>query len=161
MPRQKRKRTRNYPYCLCVIDMQPSFEASQDPDTMKACLDLVKKAMDDDAFIAIAQYIRYGKTDSRITKLVGGYRHVGVCWADQDNKADAIMNLLSRNNVQTIDYHLCGVNLDACVHATIYFLMKTYRKKLILHESACNTTNLLYYDDVITTMKQEGVKIMH
>lgn len=166
MPRHKNKnkraRTRNYPYCLCVIDMQPRFPASQDPATIQACLNHVQTAMDDGAFIVIAQYTTYGKTDRRIVDLVSDYRNAGYCHASQDSKADSVMRLLNRNNVQTKEFRVCGVNLEACVYATAYGLKFTYRKEIVLCEDACNSVCAgVYYADSLHQMKKDGMEIRY
>lgn len=159
-PRTARKRKINHPYGLCVIDMQPSFSTSQDPATMQACLDLISKAIEDGAYIIVAQYTGYGKTDKRITDLVSNYRHAGYCWANQDNKAESIMRLLQRNNAQTTDYHVCGVNLEACVYSTVYHLKHAYRKKIVLREDACNSAcDGMYYADTLHRMRRDGIEI--
>lgn len=161
MPKHHRKRHNKVTYCLCIIDMQPRFKASQDPGTIQACLDRISQAMEEGAYIVIAQFKMFGKTDQRICDMVKGYRYVCYTHADQDDKSDAISRVLGKNRIKADDFRVCGVNLDACVYSTIYGLLDSFPGVTItLHEDACNSVcDKFYYRSTLISIKKLGVAI--
>lgn len=128
-----------YPYCLCVIDVQQGFATAN--KVVHQCTELVKTAINDGAFIVVAQYIKYGNTYSDITNILITYAHpqqYAFCWANEDSKYTVVNNLLYRYNIHTNHLVFCGINTSACVRSTVTdFSQYHSEKNLSVVQSAC------------------------
>lgn len=153
--RSTRLRTYRYPYCLCIIDVQTGFDNAH--KVVNECAELVRQAVNDGAFIVVAQYITYEKTYSEITKL---FQQVprdqyGFCWANDNSKSHVITRLMFDNNVHTGDIVVCGINTGACVQSTVGNLSYDHpEKRITVLEDACADGSDFWHQEGLSTMKK-------
>lgn len=148
---------REHPYILTIIDMQEHFTTAHNPRTLKNVIHLVRKAISDHAYIIVAQYRRSGKTLEPIRGLIRLYRHHSYAIADHNDKSGAIYRkLLLRGQSHIPKMFICGVNLDACVHDTVWGLHNKYFGKICIISDACNSNYPGYENSFL--MKMSGLR---
>jgi len=143
------------PYCLCVIDVQQGFSSAAQVASM--CAYAVQQAVQHGAFIAIAQYYKYGKTHSVITDILKGVSpaQYGFCMANKDNKESSVRRLLYDRNIQVNSIYICGVNTSACVLCTVDALSKIHPEKTIMVlTKACGDVSDFYHQHGLSLMKK-------
>ena len=131
----------DFPYVLCIIDMQPDFTAANDNSVQRYIRRLVRTAIFDRAYIVVAQYKGYGETVPSIMRLLHGYPHRGICQASRDDKSIVITRLLKGRRARAQYFKICGVNTDACVYSTVKGLHRRSRQPLYVVGRACHTAN--------------------
>lgn len=139
-----RTKSYKYPYCLCIIDMQPIFKAMN--DVLAECIDLIQQAIADGAYVIVVQYMypngQSSSTHQSIRAVLSSYGNRACCWANQNDKSDTITRAVYANNVYTNTFVFCGVNTDACVHDTVNSFSSLHPEKtIILKDRACATTS--------------------
>lgn len=108
-------------YTLCVIDMQDYFSASQGKSVRQACVREIKKAMKSNATIVFVEFENYGPTTALLTNLVkkAKYRKVHTVKKTVNGGGDVIAEYLRRKHLTRANLHVCGVNTNYCVLATV------------------------------------------
>jgi nicotinamidase-related amidase len=145
----------SFPYCLCVIDVQLGFESAA--QVAPICAQAVQTAIDHGAFIAIAQYYRFGKTHPEITNILKGASpaQYGFCMANKNSKESSITRLLYDRNIQVMTIYVCGVNTGACVLNTVDSLSKAHPEKNInVLSNACADDTIAYHQYGLSQMEK-------
>lgn len=104
---------------LVLIDMQPHFVASQNLQTIDACREQIRYAIDNKWYIFFVQWIGEGNTDHRLTSVTKGYKFTNLIFKDQNDGAVEIMNSVREIGIVNPKFRVCGVNTDACVLQTV------------------------------------------
>ncbi len=129
-----------HPYVLCIIDMQPiGFGNSK--IIIENVLELVRKAVVDKAFIAIAQYKGCGETHINITNELQHYPYKEYVWHNKNDKSKPIQEALNSRKVFVRQMKICGVNTEYCVKDTVHGLSKKFHIPIKVIENACNGTD--------------------
>ena len=135
---------------LIVVDMQPDFEASQEPKVLSAVRKEIDLAIKNSWAIIFLEYGRYhGKhqsTDKRLLSLVKRYDKVftGIKWVN--NGSDVVKKLCSERadtpNKIPEHFRVCGVNTAYCVLETVLGLKGDFpAAKIEVVRKACNDWN--------------------
>lgn len=126
---------------LVIVDMQPVFSASTNPDTVIAVTNEILMAKQNNFPIMIVEYERSGRTHSGFDTILRGYRHKArIKKADDDGSQEIVRALLRRKFPQS-HLRICGVNTDACVSDTVYgLLLKLHTTRIDVVKRACNTS---------------------
>jgi nicotinamidase-related amidase len=127
-------------YTLVVIDMQPSFEASQEKAVLRNCAARIKQAQKDNAAILLVEYEEYGKTDYRLRNLLKTYdKTKTVIKCDNDGSVE-IKRAIIRAKFPKDLLRVCGVNTDYCVYESVKGLTKQMPKATIeVLTKSCNS----------------------
>jgi len=130
-----------HPYVLCIIDMQPKGFNNCNLIILPV-VQLVRKAIVDTAFIAIAQFKGCGETHALIVQELQHYQHTGFIWHNKNDKSLPLQQELNRQRVFVRELRVCGVNTEYCVKDTVHGLAKKYHQIYIkVMENACNGTD--------------------
>ena len=130
----------NYPYILTIIDMQPRFYAATNKETINAVKNLIINAKKDGAYVIFAQYMKQGKSNHELIKLVNTYYDKSFVVARKNDKSDAIITKIYNNGIRSNDMKICGVNTDACVYSSVIGLSnKLPNWNIHLIKNACNS----------------------
>ena len=104
---------------LCVIDMQPEFEAATNSELVRKVIDEIKVSMRKKEHILIVRYKGCGKVDQSIWDTVEGYQFVHYITKNDDDGSPEIVEamknftLISKETIK-----VCGVNTWECVKST-------------------------------------------
>ena len=129
-----------HPYVLCVIDMQP-FGFDNSESIIENVLQLVKTAIINKAFIAIAQFKGCGETHIRIIHEIQKYPYKKYIWHNKNDKSKPIQEALTSLNIFVRQIKVCGVNTEYCVKDTVHGLSKKFHIPIKVIEKACNGTD--------------------
>ncbi len=145
---------------LVLIDMQPHFEASQNPLTIEACKDEITNAISKGWYIFLLEWIYEGPTDSRLTRLTDGYELTSSITKDRDDGSDSIMSHVYRLGIVNSKFRVCGVNTDACVLATVHGLAHHPRGRPVEVVSAACWSDYSHTSGIERMKKFDNVKII-
>jgi len=114
-------------YTLVIVDMQPWFEAANDPKTIEVIVEEIRKAKAVNAFIIVLEYDLSDKflepeeenTSPEIMKELEGYENVAVEIKDRDDGSIWISSVLHLHQIINQPVKVCGINTDACVLRTV------------------------------------------
>ncbi len=130
-----------FPYVLTVIDMQPTFSASNDDETLENVKDLIVGAKNDKAYIVLAHYMKFGKTHDKLLTLVEKYKHKSLVYANKNDKSGAIMTKIIKKRIRAPYMKVCGVNTDACVQASVKGLSRKLPEwNIKVIKDSCNSS---------------------
>lgn len=104
---------------LCIVDMQTGFLDSKTRDTVKATVELVRKAKKNREGIVVLQYAGEGQTHSSIRKALKGYRKVRFERKWEDDGSIEFLHACRKGRFSTRKVLVCGVNVHYCVIDTI------------------------------------------
>jgi len=125
---------------LVIVDMQPVFQASRDPNTIIAVTHEIFMARQNNHAIIIVEYARSGKTHAGFNELLKGYPHKARVSKHDDDGSKEIVRALCRRNFPMNTLRVCGVNTDCCVYETVTGLIKKLSKtKIEVVKKACNS----------------------
>jgi len=131
----------NYPYVLCIIDMQPQGFRNCNLIIVPV-LQLVRQAIVDNAFIVIAHFKGCGETHPQIIQELQHYLNKANVWHNKNDKSKPIQTELLCRQIFVRELRVCGVNTEYCVKDTVHGLAKKYHQVQIkVVESACNGTD--------------------
>jgi nicotinamidase-related amidase len=127
---------------LCVIDMQPFFDAARNLQLIDKVIDQIIVSIKRKEHILIVTYDRCGETDHRILNAVDGYKHVKYVTKKNDDGSPEIVKTLEKftlTDKETIK--VCGVNTWACVKQTYTGLAhKLPDSTIVVLENLCRGT---------------------
>jgi len=125
---------------LVIVDMQPVFKASQNPNTIIAVTHEIMVAKQNNHAIMIVEYARSGRTHVGFDELLKGYPHKARISKRDDDGSKEIVKALSRRNFPMQILRVCGVNADCCVYQTVTGLIEKLNKTQVeVVKKACNT----------------------
>ena len=128
------------PATLVIVDMQPSFTASTDPNTIIAITHEIIAAKQQKDAILIVEYQGSGRTHSGFDNILRGYPHKARIKKNDDDGSTEIIRALNRRNFPQKTLRVCGVNTDCCVLETIVGLLRKLQKtKVEVVKQGCNT----------------------
>lgn len=129
---------------IVVIDMQESFEAARDEQTIEQVVKLIKQGRLLNERILVVEYDTAGDTVEPIMEALDGYDRWDVVTKWEDDGSSVIKRYSDRLE-QTDEsfvfedepFTFCGVNWGACVSDTVNG-MAEYTDNLHVVEAACN-----------------------
>jgi len=125
---------------LVIVDMQPVFKASKDPNTIIAVTHEIFMAKQNNHAIIIVEYARSGRTHTGFDDLLKGYPHKARIRKRDDDGSKEIVRALCRRNFPMQTLRVCGVNTDCCVYETVTGLIKKLSKTQVeVVKNACNS----------------------
>lgn len=127
---------------LVIVDMQPVFKASKDPDTVIAVAAEIIQAKQNNHAIVVVEYGGSGKTHSGLSDLLKNYKHKSIISKHDDDGSKEVIRALNRRNFPMQTLRVCGVNTDCCVYETVIGLIQKLKKSQVeVVKKACNTEN--------------------
>jgi len=134
---------------LVIVDMQPVFIASRNPETVIAVANEIMTAKMNNHAIIFLEYNLSGATYSGFQSLLKDYPHKSKIRKNGDDGSKEVIRALNRRNFPMQTLRVCGVNTDCCVYSTVYGLLELLSKTRIeIVKKACNSesTNLDWND---------------
>jgi nicotinamidase-related amidase len=129
-----------HPYVLCIIDMQP-VGFSNSTIIIDTVLHLVREAIQNKAFIVVAQFKCSGATHVNIINEMHDYPYKQYVWHNKNDKSKPIKEVLNHLNIFVRQIKVCGVNTEYCVKDTVHGLSKKFHVPIKVIEKACNGTD--------------------
>jgi len=144
---------RSQPDCLLVIDMQatpetPSlgFDAAYDPNTVRNCRELIRNAIKHNIQIVFMEYKGCGHTHPDLVELVESYDKVAYVVKSEDDGGCYFHNRHDKEKWKFMKIQVCGVNISACVQATVETLIDIgYDVEVV--RKACNGPSEYAHDE--------------
>ena len=125
---------------LIVIDMQASFPAACDPNTIIAVTHEIVVAQQQGRPIVLVEYKNCGPSHSGFYKLLQGYAHKSHIHKPADDGSKEILRAIRRRKFDEKQLRVCGVNSDCCVRVTVEGLLtRAPSSKITVIKSACGT----------------------
>lgn len=128
-------------YTLVLIDVQPQFYAATNKRTQKNCGSEIRKAIKNNVPIVFVEYITFGKTVPKLTKIVkeSNYTNVYRLLKQECDGSPEISKLLKQKNLSK-HLRVGGVNTEQCVLETVAGLVKNNSDiKITVVNKACNS----------------------
>lgn len=147
-------------YTLVIVDMQPCWDAANDPATIKAVMRQVKKAKRRDCpiisvtvpyFSAMAKQ-GFPPTHACISRLLKGYKkHSAVTKRLCEDGASEVLRACKKlggkkTGKKKPELRLCGVKTAGCLWALLVGLCREPDIKLDVVQGACNSDSGLELD---------------
>ncbi len=123
---------------LCIVDMQPRFDACQRPWMIRNVRREIRSAKYRRDAIILMEFAGYGPTDKRILEALRWYRKKLRIIKYQCSGSVKILQALEDKGWDT-DLRIVGVNTDECVARTINDLHDSKKVTQTLVADACNT----------------------
>ena len=114
------------PTTLIVVDMQPSFEAANEPNIIVGVTREILEAKRRNWGIVFLEYKpteEMGRTHEGFSSLIKGYRHKARVTKDDDDGSLEVVKALRRRGFGQRTLRICGVNADGCVFYTVNGLL--------------------------------------
>lgn len=145
---------------LLIIDMQDDFPAARSKEIVQACRREIWRARKLNASIITITYNDLDRDITpclpRIEHALTGYNNLVSLSKLQDDGSSEIIESCNGNDLDVSLFRICGVNVDACVKATVTPLIHTYensRFEFVYEACGCDFTssvksglNLLCFD---------------
>ncbi len=141
---------------LLVIDMQPSFSASDDKELQNNIAYQISLAKRRGAWIFFVEYSDSGKTHKYLTRLTEGYEKVRRVKKHHDDGSKEIKRAFKRIRVEPQVLKICGVNTDCCVINTAKGLATHFKVLIML--TCCGTGNYRRESYVVDAVKLSNEK---
>lgn len=133
---------------LVVIDMQREFKASADDFTVTNIENHISNAKLVNRPILLVEYLdstgeiaNHTRTIWRLRKLLRSYPYTATVYKNKDDGSKPVIRTLNKYRYDTDKIFVCGVNICACVRATVKGLAKNYPNSTIeILQNACNCT---------------------
>lgn len=137
---------------LCIVDMQPVFEAANNPKTLLEVKKLILRAIKTNSKILFLEYYFPEKklkhtTHPELLALVKNYNNFAILSKDNDDGSEEILDSLS-GDARKFQYKFCGVNTDVCVFKTVKNLsiyLKS-KNKIKIVKNACWASTVSYHE---------------
>lgn len=148
-------------YCLCIIDMQATFEASMEPSIKTPILREIELAKKNNQNIIIVEYTsicyNYKPTFDWITSAIGTYKKSQLVLKCNDSGSHEVNAALKAKLIKTRNIRVVGVNTEQCVCDTAVGLAKLgYNVHCV--QDACASDSDHEYG--IRVMNKNKVKVM-
>ena len=131
---------------LVIVDMQPIFKASRNPDTIIAVTNEIITARKNNDAVMFVEYRGSGRTHTGFNSLIRGYEHKATIRKQKDDGSQEIINALRRRNFPTQTLRICGVNTDCCVWSTVWGLLNRMSyTKIEVVKNGCHCEDI-YFD---------------
>jgi len=128
---------------LVIVDMQPVFMASRNPETLIAVANEIITAKTNNHAVILVEYNSSGKTYSGFQALLKNYPHKSKITKKGDDGSKEVIRALNRRNFPMQTLRVCGVNTDCCVYSTVYGLLGVLSKTRIeIVKKACNSVTI-------------------
>jgi nicotinamidase-related amidase len=125
---------------LVIVDMQPIFEASRNPNTVIAVAHEIIVARQNNHPVIFLEYAKSGSTYDGFGSLLKNYPHKSRIKKNDDDGSKEVIRALNRRNFPMQILRICGVNTDCCVHSTITGLLRHLDDvKIEVVKNACNS----------------------
>jgi nicotinamidase-related amidase len=136
----KSKHKPKQPATRVVIDMQPTFAASNDPDVIIGVVKEILEAIREDAPILIVQYLGSGPTHRGLMNLVKKYKKSVKIYKQDNDGGKEIVRTIRKHRYSEQHLRVCGVNTDCCVLETVRSLLDLLKEsKIEVVKNACGT----------------------
>jgi len=128
------------PTTLVVIDMQPEFEAANDPKCIVGVAKQIWMAQQQKWPIVLVEYSGCGETHDVFADMLKGYSSKARISKTDDDGSLEVVRCLRRRKFPHHRLRICGVNADCCVYETVEGLLYRLEKSHIeLAKEACAT----------------------
>ena len=138
------------PITLIVVDMQPSFEAANEPNTIVGVTREILEAKRRKWGIVFLEYKptdEMGRTHEGFSSLIKGYRHKARVTKDDDDGSLEVVKALRRRGFAQHTLRICGVNTECCVTETVSgLLVRLERVQIEVVKDACDSEWSKNYD---------------
>lgn len=125
---------------LCVIDMQPKFEAAKCRSTTAQVVDQINLAKKQRDNIVLVSYNGFGPIDENVWNAAKEYRHKIHIFKDASDGSEQIVDACNDMGYNTDRFVVCGIETDCCVrHTTEGLLWRLPQCKIEIPVKACNT----------------------
>lgn len=115
---------------LVVVDMQPSFIASQ--RVLEEVMQEIDLALRNDWAIVILEYYNQGPTYDCILAKAKQSRRFALETKFKDGGGREVLNACRKLDFPTDRFRVCGVNTLACVSRTVQEISRIFRQSLVL-----------------------------
>ncbi len=134
---------------LVIVDMQPTFEGSQNLKLIKNIKNQIRLAKRRESHIIVVEYLPWGtdrftsagRTDWRIMSAIGNYPNLYFVNKRADNGggaiARALRDIFPNGGHRDASFRVVGVNATACVVETIGGLTTHFPRAKILVPIDC------------------------
>jgi nicotinamidase-related amidase len=130
-----------HPYVLCIIDIQPRGFGNAN-FIVGEILKVIQEAIQDKAFIIIAQFYRCGETHEEIRSLLADYAYKEYFWHKKNDKSKPFQEIINKRGIFIREIKVCGINTEYCVKDTVHGLSRKFHSKSIkVIEKACHGTD--------------------
>lgn len=125
---------------LVVVDMQNEFAASCKLEVVTGVAAEITKAQQQHLPIVLVEYEGCGPTHKCLLQLLKGYPYKARVHKKDDDGSTEIIRTLRRRGFNEECLRVCGVNVDACVWATVEGLLcKLKYSRVEVVKAACAT----------------------
>jgi nicotinamidase-related amidase len=126
-------------FALVIVDMQPQFQAANNPSTVQGVCRAVRQAKQSGQTIVVLEFGGYGNTHIDILDEIGDYDKVKWKTKYKDDGSLEVINAFEFDGRPLPDeFHVCGVNLSCCVEETIDGLLYRCNKPVKMLVDAVN-----------------------
>ena len=134
-------------YTLVVVDMQPDFSASNDPNTRTAVEWEVRKAIKRGLPVVVLEIPYFSPIDEdglepthrSIMNLLSGYKRYQVVQKRWSDGSSHVISSCEDHMYGQQRFRVCGVNTDECVLQTVLGLARRLpMSKIKVVKNACN-----------------------
>lgn len=127
------------PSTLVIVDMQPDFSSSSNPDTLIAVANEIILAKQKRDAIILVEYAGCERTYSGLNALIKGYPRKARTTKWEDDGSSEVVRVLAKHGFPMKNLRVCGVNTDCCVWETVVGLLQKLDKSQIeVVKKACN-----------------------
>lgn len=128
------------PYTLCVIDMQPDFEAANGTRVIKNCVREIRMAVENGAHIVFLEFDGYGDTHPMLMTPVKKYKNAKIKFKRQDDGSAEVQEVVRKNGFMIGRFRVVGINTDWCVRSTVHGLRKRFPNSFVeVVDDACSS----------------------
>jgi nicotinamidase-related amidase len=133
--RKKKKR------CLVIVDMQWDFSSSREDWLIQNIIKVIKGYVKRNEPIIVLEYEGHGSTHQKIKALIKDYEKVYIRTKYNDDGGEEVGCIVHNHGLEVDEWEVCGVNLDACVVATVITMARDFCKSIITVLGDCCNSN--------------------
>ena len=137
------------PATLVVVDMQPEFEAANEPNVLVAVAREILEAKRNKWPIVVVEYrggFNLAETHQGLRSLLKGYSKKARIGKDDDDGSMEVVRAIRRRKFNEKTLRICGVNTDCCVAATVNGLLGRSQANLQIVKDACGWDRSFQFD---------------
>ncbi len=116
--------------CLVIIDMQWWFPSARESWLILNIVDRIKKYIKRNEPIIILEYTdndnKFGQSVPEILEAVDGYKNCFFRTKMNNDGGKEVSDIMYEQDLDVSEFEVCGVNLDACVMATVVTMSWDY-----------------------------------